>query len=558
MKDISELAGWDAGEAVITVDAPAGENPRNGEDFEQIEEQINRLVNISDNQTVDWQTVADLAEGILRKQGKDLSVAVWFLVARMHIEKLTGLAIGIHVLRDSVCQYWQEMSPPLRRMHARRNIIYWLFEQIKDYLEKEQEPDPISDELHQQLLADWSDLDQFWLQHDEDDSPPFFGLRRVLESLPVSLPLPITDSTVESEENPEDNAKDNQDIDIAEKKASDETQEVIQEKKVIERHQKEPLSETGNETDDATAAYTPSPIPNADFDKSPVDIIDKALENFNELIDWGLSQPPIDGLFFRLNRICAWTTIESLPQNKDKQTYIPAPTQQLMTSWEKIRHQGDAQSQLHFAESRLGNHRFWLDLNRFSYEALLTLEQVEAANIIKDELTHLANRIPGLVELTFSDGQAFADAETRQWIADMMLPKEAHAAPVSQDDTDLLIQQVLSASGKNNVAQSLEKLQIAAQRTASLREHFRLQTAQLEVLSKNQCSVNSTALITPLLDKVKKYHLVEWEPMLMSKFLIAGIKLTELDAKAKVKQKKLLLHYLSSVSMKDTWDVLKN
>src|SRR5690606_7662134 len=133
-----------------------------------------------------------LSAQILREEGKDLAAGTWLAMALYRQRGLSGLADGIHVLRDLVENWWEDMSPPAARLRGRRNQMQWLLDQLSGEFNEQAilEMPAIPQAQHVDMLADWEALDTAWQAHD-DEAPAFYGLAAILRRLPVEAePVP--------------------------------------------------------------------------------------------------------------------------------------------------------------------------------------------------------------------------------------------------------------------------------------------------------------------------------------------------------------------------------
>src|SRR5690606_3421282 len=144
--------------------------------------------------------------------------------------------------------------------------------------------------------------------------------------------------------------------------------------------------------------------------------VEQALATLHPLVDWFVQELPTAPILFRLNRICAWTTMARAPFAEGRRTRLPAPAAQLSDSFAQIVQTGEPEAVVRFAESRLASFPCWLDLSRASHQALLKLGAAEAAAAVAFETGRLTARLPDLAQLTFNDDRPFADGATQTWL----------------------------------------------------------------------------------------------------------------------------------------------
>jgi type VI secretion system protein VasJ len=477
-----------AGLEPITAARPAGGNPRESDSYSALQAQIDRLTDIHTDSGVDWSTVASLAVKVLRQEGKDLSVAAWLTMAWFHLRGLQGLADGVHVLKDLVQTYWESMSPPASRLRGRRNQMQWLLDQLTEALQGEFEPMP--GPAHAELMADWKELDAAWQTHD-DDSPAFYALRRTLEALPVELSSP---SETEMASTP-----------------------------ATTPHQAVDAAPAANPPPSIRSASEPPPgpgpidVPAPDAD--PEAEIDTALAGLRPLVDWCLEAHPELPLLFRLNRICAWASLNAPPPANGNETHVPPPPDQMVASLELMEKGDDAAAVVQFIETRLVDQHFWLDLNRICHSALTRTGARDAAAAVAFETAQLVQRLPGLRALTFNDGRPFADAATQVWLNSLAAGAQSAQDNSGSDALDALKEKADSDAASGKLDAALNVLQTAASQANSARNAFRLRLAQCDLLYRFDATADLRPLLAPLIHELDTYQLLRWEPELARRTL---------------------------------------
>src|SRR3546814_5579944 len=83
---------------------------------------------------------------------------------------------------DLIETYWEDMSPPAKRLRGRRNQMQWLLDQLTEALDEQSlmQMPAIKPALHAAMLEDWNALDAAWQQRD-DEAPAFYGLAAILD-----------------------------------------------------------------------------------------------------------------------------------------------------------------------------------------------------------------------------------------------------------------------------------------------------------------------------------------------------------------------------------------
>lgn len=494
MLETSSVRDFDS--VSISASQPAGLNVRDGANFDVLQAQIDRLTDLHAGQPVEWPVVARLAATIMRDEGKDLAVGTWLTLALFHQDGLSGLANGIHVLHELVDTYWEDMSPPANRLRGRRNQMQWLLDQLNEQLDERSimEMPAMQAAQHVQMLEDWDALDAAWQQHD-DEAPGFYGLGAVLRRL-----------SVEQGEGP---------AAVAGPQPPPEA---------------EPVAVSSRAPASASAAIPEAQAVSVNTPTSVADVataVENALGGLHPLIAWLVQERPTDPMLFRLNRIYAWTALEQLPLAQGSTTRLPAPPGQLLDTFEQIMQAGDPQAIIRFSEARLASLPYWLDLNRASHAALTQLKAGPAAQALAQETAHVIARLPGFAQLTFSDGQSFADPATQAWLDALQASGTPDDVKSARDDVAALAAEAESLAVAGRLEDALVQLQSALRQADSGRARFRLRIAQCGLIHRFDTKTDMRALIAPLVEELETHHLSTWEPELARQALelAAGIEL---------------------------------
>jgi type VI secretion system protein VasJ len=530
------LFNRDVGKLPISSDRPAGESPRDGEAFTALKAQIDQLTDIHSNATVDWAAVVSLGTQVLGSEGKDLAAGVWLTAGLLETANLRGLADGIHVVRDLVETYWDDMTPPAARLRGRRNQMQWLLDHLGDRLQPNREGDtPLPADVHAAMLEDWEALDAAWQGHD-DEAPAFYGLRSTLRGLPV-------------EAEPEPAAP-------AAPAAQDQAAPAAAAPAAVAAPAPAPQAVAAPPS--AAVAIAPpaaatavAPAAGAD----PEAAAEAALAGLHPLIDWYLQTQPTLPLLFRINRICAWTTLDSLPPARGGTTLLMPPPMQIVDNFRQIAQTGEPQAVIQFAESYLGTHRYWLDLNRASHAALTRMGAADAAAAVALETARFLERLSGVEELKFSDGQPFADAETRAWLDGL---GGAGNRPNGGRDNDELASLATAAeadAAAGKLDEALERLQQAARRSEGQRARFRLRLAQCALLHRFDGRADIRPLLAPLIEELDAHRLPSWEPELARQALALAAAVELRYGADDAGSSNALLARLASVDCRAAWQL---
>lgn len=384
------------------------QNVREGETYAQLELELNKLVDVHTETPIDWTKVDTLAQHILANEGKDLSVATWLALAWVHQHQAMGFAAGIQVLHDVHLHYWEQMSPPLKRLRARRNQIDWFLEQINRLAEQVEQVWELPLAEYETTQAQIQALTHFWQEKDAE-APALQGLANLVQSAAEdSFIEPETIEPVELPSQTESNTGSHPEI--THSSSATASASVVEPKLFVD------------------VEAMPTELGGQDLEKNVDAVFALLMKGIGELSTDLLQQP----LLYRLNRVAAWLSLEQAPPAVDGVTRLLAPSLSEQETLENLQQGSDATALLRFIETRVFSHRYWLDLQRVAHETALSLPHNGSAiaQTIQAEMRTLLQRAPALAELCFQDGTPFANALTRDWLS-ALIQTGAVSSPMS-------------------------------------------------------------------------------------------------------------------------------
>ncbi len=129
---------------------PAGQDPRNTEEFETIGNELAKIGGV-DLVPVDWSVVASVAEQLLRECGKDLRLVVYWVIAQLALEGSESLPVALPLLSRVLSDFGPGVHP--RRPRARKSILAWFAERLD--LQLEENPPTLTGEAKGGLVNDF-------------------------------------------------------------------------------------------------------------------------------------------------------------------------------------------------------------------------------------------------------------------------------------------------------------------------------------------------------------------------------------------------------------------
>ncbi len=430
--DISEL-----GKTPISENAPAGEDITYLPEFEELQNEIDKLTVVTAGAgQVDWNRVVELGTMLLSEKSKNLLVTAYMAEALMKTRQFGGFYQGTCVIKDLVENYWDSLYPPKKRKKGRINALKWWYDRAEKFL-KNLDAQPQPGEMINEIKQNLTELDGL-LAEKIDDAPILRLLVQYVDQIPVedaggSAPesagdkTPQTEEKVETEEAPD--SKETYD-DAGEAKSAEQSA-LPQEK------EKQEGQNSGAPSVKAPSAPIMSGAPESDKEANKA--LNSSIDVLARLARYYLKKNSANPLAYRLNRICAWLTIDSLPiVQENGKTPLPPPDPALKSALEDQLVSGDYENAVLSAEGRLKEHLFWLDLNRIAAGGLEALggKYEPALEMVCRETEMFIKRLPGLEDLSFSDGTPFCDKQTKNWLRSISGSGASEAVPAAPAAAD--------------------------------------------------------------------------------------------------------------------------
>jgi len=483
------------GKEPIDPGQPTGEDVQYDEKFEQLQEEIEKLSSPAAVEGIDWNQVVALASEILAQKSKDLRVAGQLAVALTKTRKIEGLAIGLQIYRDLLENYWEDLFPPKSRIKGRLGALEWWVERTGALL-NQMETTALGVDLQVGIRENLDRIEHL-LQKYLAEPPLINSIRRALEAFSAE-----PDETPVVKTSP--------------------TSPAATERPVASPPKITPAVEKDQEKN----------VPDAEI-QSPDDaqkIMRFGLQKLRQAAAFLRKAAPTNPLAFRQARIAAWAAVDQLPPATAGRTLIPAPPPQTVKNFVELRANGQWEALYKTAEQSLSQFPFWLDLNRFSAEALTSLGDPYrlAGEEVCRETAFLLYRLPGLKELSFADGTPFVAAETGEWLnrislgsgADLSVSLTAQATFNENED-----EIAAAMSSAQALVKDKKIVEAAALLQGKLREGYgekrklqwRLALAQMLLGTKQPELVG--AHLENILQDLESFHLEVWDPELALKCL---------------------------------------
>jgi len=483
------------GKEPISADSPTGSDVRYEPEFEKLQAEIDKMSMPSASGGIDWATVDKLAKQILGGKAKDLLVASYLAVAQIHINKVEGLATGLTIYRDLLTHYWENLYPTKKRKKGRVAAIEWWIEKSQSALEGVQPP-PLPAEKIEEYRKIVQEIDER-LKGCLDDAPLLRPLERFIDTLPVKS-QEVAEAT-----SPPTAAKEP----VQEKPASAQTPPAQREQPPAEQS-----GEMGSEID---------------ADK----IAREAFKMLRRGSDFFFTNDLTSPKGYRWRRLAGWSMIETIPPSTDKQTEIPPPVDRegFEQSLTDLKEKGNWEALIRAAEERFQGALLWLDLTRYTAEALESLgkDYFQAWEALCQETAYFIQRVPGTENLSYADGSPFADHETRQWLKGIFPGTESAAPDAGQPsqgvETNAMAETLAKfqslAKKRGKLPEAVDALQQEMRNSFSRRERLLWRMGLVEAIMNAKKGGLVRPHLDAILEDIDTYRLEEWDPVLAVKGL---------------------------------------
>ena len=483
------------GKTPIAGDNPAGDDVRYEPEFDALQQEVDKLsIASSDTTGIDWQKVIKLSSSILAEKSKNIQVATYLAAALLETGKFEGLDQGLTVVTDLVGNFWENMYPPKKRLRGRLNAISWWLDRVTSFLQT-YDGAPLPGDRVGAVKDMFKSLDQA-LSEKTEDAPMFNHLLEYMDRLPVR-------------EEPASGASAGDQTASADASAQEAPPSAVS----------APSTAAAPKAGSGPAPTAPAPA-DPQSSQDALRTLDENLTNLARISYYLQEQDLSSALPYHLTRIAAWVTIDQLPMADGGKTMLPPPDGMIRGGLDSLMAAKDYEGVVRAAEARVGEFLFWLDMSRLAAQALDEMGgRYEAARDAVTAQTALyVRRLPGLENLTFSDGTPLADQETRAWLKNisggpsdqpMVVPEGGAESEAAEALTQAL---GLGRDKKTAEAVSLLEKRLATSGSARAGLVWRLTLVRL--LFNLARPDLARPHLKAIMAQVDEFRVEEWEPQL--------------------------------------------
>ena len=463
----------------IPGDNPAGVNLRYDPVTDKVKELRREDLDVPQG---DWKTSLKAADhpaaikligDALVKRGKDLQLAVWLVDSQIRLDGFEALAPCFRFLHDLLDQYWDTLYPlvedddvevraapldwlgakladPLGFLPITENKLSWYaykesrvvgYEADADTNDKQQVRETrlsegkisaetfdegaddsslsfLKDKLEQlnEGLSEAESLSEYCDAKFGDYSPSFLPVRNALEEIVQTVRVLINKKPQEKIELPDSEVKLNV------------------------KSARTPAPVEDFETTDSSDDSEPEPEDDSSsglssFSGGAISSLDDATAQLASICAFLREQDPEDPSPYLVLRSYAWGKMLANAPMIDR-SIMEAPPSTYRVNLKKYASESEWDQVLAATEEGMAQPwgRTWLDLQRFTVNALEQRGSPATARVVRDALRGFLEGVPDLLDLTLPDDTPSANAETKNWIENFV--KKQYGPPITPISAD--------------------------------------------------------------------------------------------------------------------------
>lgn len=186
------------GTTPIPGDSPTGVSARMEPEFEKLQAEIDKLTSVDPN-SINWNTVVELATQILSTRSKDVAAAVYLTGGLLHTQSYGGLGIGLKICADLLKTFWETLWPEKKRLRGRVAPFNWLAERCDKVLPEFRTPQESDRAALEGAVKSVQEMNAFLGDKLEGiEAPNFQLLERLIQDKVYAIPAPQAASTSSS------------------------------------------------------------------------------------------------------------------------------------------------------------------------------------------------------------------------------------------------------------------------------------------------------------------------------------------------------------------------
>ncbi len=512
MSKISDHPLAEIGSGAISDASPCGENVRYDSDFEQLEAELAKQESLS-SETVDWAKVITLSSSITQNNSKDILIGSYLCFALLLQEGYAGLAVGLKILNDMAETHWDCMFPPAKRMRARQTAYVWLAEKagliLADKVPSANESDVVIEAA--ELLKK---LDNTLVDKMGDQAPLLTDLSRPLKNYQQSAK-----AEQEKSAQPEVQSPASQQPEAANQSVATPTPEAapVPPQDDVQSVEQKPVARK-------SAAAPPISSGAIESEGDSKKSLRQLQAASRDIASFWVNQKLSDPRPYRLTRVAAWMVVENVPPANEGVTQILPPAAERLKFFETTLQKAEYSTLVVELEKTLARSPFWLDGHFLVVKALRALgaEYDKAVKTVIRETANFLNRLPEMMELSFSDQTPFASDQTRMWLdAEVLISAAAGdssdaSTGIAAESWDVALAEAGKKAASGETEQAVSIMQQGLQQAGQQRDQMYWRCALAQLLMQLGDAVPAANILEQICMQLDEEHLSIWEPKLLA------------------------------------------
>ncbi|MBT4448241.1 MAG: hypothetical protein HOC92_00880 [Gammaproteobacteria bacterium] len=237
-----------------------------------------------------------------------------------------------------------------------------------------------------------------------------------------------------------------------------------------------------------------------------------------------VNQKLSDPRSYRLTRVASWMVVENAPPANEGVTQILPPAAERLKFFETTLQKAEHSTLVVELEKTLARSPFWLDGHFLVVKALRALgtEYDKAAKTVIRETANFLNRLPEMMELSFSDQTPFASDQTRMWLdAEVLISSAAgDSAGASTGDAaeswDVALAEAGKKAASGETEQAVSIMQQGLQQAGQQRDQMYWRCALAQLLMQLGDAVPAANILEQICMQLDEEQLSIWEPKLLA------------------------------------------
>jgi type VI secretion system protein VasJ len=522
------------GSAPVSEDKPCGENIRYESNFEQLEAELAKQESLN-SETVDWRIVANVSSEITQHASKDLLVGSYLCYALLMTEGYSGFAVGLNVLSDMVEKYWEGLFPPQKRMRARQSSFVWLAEKAGMYLAA-QPPSSGDSEAVCEAADAIKTLDNLLVEFMGDQAPMLTEISRPLKNYAQSARAELekvkqqtTEKPVEAEKETSVGSAANETPVPSEpgvgKAAINEAVADVEEAGTVVEQSPAPEPVKAAATKSVAQPDATTSSANIENDSDTRKILRQLQTTMRDISSFWINEKLSDPRPYRHGRIASWIVIESVPPDQGGVTQINPPAAERLKYFESLQEKKEYAQLIPEIEKTLSRAPFWLDGHFLVVKYLRQIgnENSDAIKTIIRELASFLDRLPPVLNLSFSDNTPFANDQTRMWIESEVLTgggsdsESAESSNATAEEWSVGLKTALQLASSGETDQAISLLNDGIANSSQLRNQFYWRCALANLLLQTGNVPAAITILEQIIKQSDNFQLAAWEPGLLAK-----------------------------------------